>query len=138
MKPIADRGLIHNFLKAQLREESIHGGSGLCRHAMIFRDEEMEAPIRFINYTVLPPCASFGLHRHGNDNEFYIVLSGSGVYTQDGRDISVEAGDIMMNPPGGAHAIRNTGHVDMALLVFEVAIQPDSSGASDTVLVQND
>ena len=116
------RCVIHNYLKARLREECIHGGTGLCRHATVFQGEEMQAPVRFINYTIVPPGASFGLHRHGNDNEFYIVLDGDGVYTQDDRDIPVTAGDIIMNPASGAHGIRNTGDSDMRLLVFEVAI----------------
>ena len=111
--------LIHNFLTTPLTAESIHGGEGLCRHATVFPGSEIDAPIQFINYTILPPGASFGLHRHGCNNEFYIVLSGCGVYTQDGEDRPVITGDIMMNSPGSVHAIRNTGSEDMALLVLE-------------------
>ena len=122
MKMDDAHGLIHNYLKTPLREESIHGGIGLCRHATVFRGEEIQAPVRFINYTVVPPQASFGAHLHGNDNEFYVVLAGSGIYTQDGEDLPVEAGDIIMNPPFGTHAIRNAGTTDMSLLVFEVAV----------------
>lgn len=111
--------LIHNFLTTPLYAESIHGGEGLCRHATIFPGSEIDAPIQFINYTILPPQASFGLHKHGSNNEFYIVLSGEGVYTQDGEDRPVHTGDIMMNVPHGTHGIRNTGSEDMALLVLE-------------------
>ena len=116
--------LIHNYLKAQLREECIHGGEGLCRHATIFQGGEIPAPVSFINYTIIPPGASFGPHRHGDDNEFYVVLDGEGVYTQDGTDTPVAAGDIIMNPAGGTHGIRNTGDRDMPLLVFEVQRDP--------------
>lgn len=111
--------LIHNFLETPLKQESIHGGEGLCRHATIFRGDEIDAPIRFINYTILPPGATFGLHKHGSDNEFYVVLSGSGVYCQDGEEQPVHQGDIMMNALHGTHGIRNTGSGEMALLVFE-------------------
>ena len=82
------------------------------------------APVSFINYTIIPPGASFGPHRHGDDNEFYVVLDGEGVYTQDGTDTPVAAGDIIMNPAGGTHGIRNTGDRDMPLLVFEVLQHP--------------
>lgn len=113
---------IHNFLEKQLQEETIHGGDGKCRHTVVFTNEEMEAPVRFINYTILPPAASFGLHKHGNDNEFYVILSGEGVYVEDGKEAAVKKGDIIMNAPYGDHGIRNTGDVDMEVLVFEAVI----------------
>ncbi len=114
--------IIHNFLKTQLHKEQIHEGEGLCPHAMIFSGEEIDAPVQFINYTIIPPGASFGLHGHGSDNEFYIVLNGSGIYTENGKETEVAAGDIIMNAVRGTHGIRNTGSQDMQLLVFEVQV----------------
>ena len=114
--------LIHNFLTAPKKPEPIHGGDGLCPHATVFSGSEINAPVQFINYTILPPGASFGLHTHGNDNEFYVVLAGEGVYQQEGQEQTVKKGDIMMNAPFAAHGIRNTGSVDLELLVFEVTM----------------
>lgn len=111
--------LIRNYLEANLVQECIHEGEGICSHAMIFGDKDIDAPIRFINYTVLPEGASFGMHKHGNDNEFYVVLSGSGIYYEDDQEAPVKTGDIMMNALYGTHGIRNTGKGEMALLVFE-------------------
>ena len=136
-----NRYLIHNYLKAQLREERIHRGAGLGRHTRVFGDGEIEAPVRFINYTILLPGSSIGLHRHGNDNEFYIVLDGNGIYVQEEQEIPVTAGDIIMNPPYGTHAIKNTGDMDMPLLVFEVAIPSDADhipGEADLNLEQEE
>ena len=115
--------LIHNYLSADYNLEEVHGGSGLCRNARVFSDEEIPSQVRFIYYTVMPPKASFGRHRHGNDNEFYIVLEGTGVYTENGVDVPVRAGDIMMNAALAEHGIVNTGETDMRLLVFEAAIE---------------
>lgn len=114
--------MIKNFLELDLKDEVIHDGIGMCRHSTVFRNEEIEAPVRFINYTVIPPSGSFGLHSHGNDNEFYIVLSGEGVYEQNGVKTKVKKGDIMMNTPFGTHGITNTGEADMELLVIEAAV----------------
>lgn len=113
---------IHNFLDMKLNDEIIHEGNGLCKNAMVFNEKEIEAPVRFINYSIVPPGCSFGLHKHENDNEFYIVLNGEGVYYQDGEQVSVKKGDIMMNAPFGEHGIENIGEVDIELLVFEVVI----------------
>ena len=124
---------IHNFLKAELKGEVIHGGVGLCPHANIFPGEEIDAPVNFINYTIVPPGCSYGVHEHGNDNEFYVVLAGHGVYTQDGEETAVEAGDIIMNSPYSSHAIRNSGDTDMQLLVFEVTAGPARAGICRSV-----
>lgn len=113
---------IRNFLDKELKNEAIHGGEGLCRHAEIFGDKDIDAPVKFINYTVVPPRCSFGMHKHGSDNEFYIVLSGEGEYMQDSETARVKKGDIIMNAPFASHCIVNTGGEDMALLVFEAAV----------------
>ena len=74
-----------NFLETPLHDDCIHEGEGLCHHATILPADAFEAPIRFVNYTILPKGASFGLHTHGDDNELYILLSGSGHYTCNGE-----------------------------------------------------
>lgn len=112
--------LIRNFLEVPLKPEAIHGGQGLCPHACVIRAEELDTPLRFVNYTVLPPQASFGDHVHGDDNELYIVLEGEGVYTVNGKASPVKTGDILVNPRFATHAIENTGKTDMRLLVMEV------------------
>ena len=112
--------LIRNFLNAELQEECIHEGRGLCLHKKIISKEDVQTPLRFLNYTIIPEGASFGPHTHGMDNEFYILLSGRGVYTQDGRSQPVGPGDIMVNAPHSMHGIENTGKEAMRLLVFEV------------------
>ena len=114
---------IHNYLECDLKDEIVHEGKGVCKHATVFEEDEMEAPVRFINYTVIPPSASFGLHEHENDNEFYVVLEGEGEYQQGDEKIRVKKGDIMMNAPFARHGLHNTGETDMRLLVFEVGIE---------------
>ncbi len=122
---------IHNFLEQELKAEVIHEGEGLCKHSVVFTEEEMHAPVRFINYTVIPPSASFGLHKHGNDNEFYVILSGEGIYQEDGVETKVKKGDIIMNAPFGNHGIRNTSDENMDVLVFEVAVYGDDASCAE-------
>jgi len=111
--------MIRNFLNAPLEKERIHEGEGLCEHHCVFNEHDFASPFRFLNYTIIPPQASFGLHRHGNDNEIYILLEGTGEYTEDGRTVTVAAGDIMLNAPFAVHGLKNTGDVPMRLIVTE-------------------
>ena len=110
-----------NFLEFTLKEECIHDGLGLCRHAQIFSENEFQAPIRFFNYTVLPKGASFGAHEHKDDNEIYVILEGEGHYECNGEITEVKPGDVLVNPPYGTHALYNDSglDVDMRVLVIE-------------------
>lgn len=110
-----------NFLELPLIPENIHGSNGLCPHASIFKSGDFDTPIRFLNYTVIPSGVGYGLHKHGNDNELYIVLSGEGIYTEDGESIFVKTGSVMLNAPFGTHKIENTGSDDLRILVIAAA-----------------
>jgi mannose-6-phosphate isomerase-like protein (cupin superfamily) len=109
-----------NFLKQPLKEERIHEGIGLCKHVQVFSEDDFSTPVRFLNYTVIPPNASFGLHKHENDNEVYIILEGNGTYIFNQEVKNVQAGDIMINEPFSEHSLVNDGESDMRLLVFEI------------------
>ena len=111
--------IIRNFLKAPLEKAVIHEGEGLCDHCAVFEAQVFEAPIRFLNYTIIPPSGSFGQHTHGNDNEIYIILDGQGEYTENGCTVKVTDGDILVNAPFASHGIKNTGPVPMRILVLE-------------------
>ena len=110
---------IRNFLNAPLEKCVIHEGEGLCEHCSVFRAEDFGSPVRFLNYTIIPPQGSFGLHAHGNDNEIYIILEGQGEYTENGRTAQVTDGDIIVNGLYATHGIKNTGSVPMRILVIE-------------------
>ena len=86
---------IVNFLRQPAQIESVHGGEGLCRNCRVLGPESFDTPVRFLYYTVLPSGASFGEHTHGDDNEVYLVLEGSGLYSMNGEAAPVEAGDVL-------------------------------------------
>ncbi len=112
--------LHRNFLTQPLEPlEGCHDGAGVLRHREVIGGKDFQADIRFLNYTVLPPGTSIGLHRHGNDQELYIVLSGHGEMELDGETYPAQPGDVFVNEPYGTHGLRNTGGEDLAVLVLE-------------------
>lgn len=115
--------IVRNFLEAILQEESnMHDGKGTTNHAQLFFNQDFKSNLRFINYTILTPGSSIGVHKHGNDEELYIVLEGNGIMTVDGEEKEVKAGDIILNKPFGEHGLRNNSEHDLKILVFEVGI----------------
>ena len=112
--------LHRNFLTQPLEPlEGCHEGVGVLRHLEVLKGEDFQADLRFLNYTVLPPGTSIGLHRHGNDQELYIVLAGRGELEADGKVYPAQPGDVFVNEPYGTHGLRNTGGEDLAVLVLE-------------------
>jgi len=68
----------------------------------------------------LPPGAkNFPFHSHGTEWEFYLVVSGAGKVRAGKSTRGLKAGDCVLNPPGEAHQIINTGKED--LLYFVIA-----------------
>ena len=68
----------------------------------------------------MPKGTTIGLHKHGNDEELYIILEGTGVMHVDGEDKAVTAGDIIVNKPFGVHGLENNSEEDLKILVLEV------------------
>lgn len=99
-----------------------HHGVGEIRFCRVAEREAMAGACNFIDLAVVPPGASIGRHRHADDEEeFYLVLKGSGRMWRDGEEFAVRAGDLVRNRAGGAHGLVNDGDVDLTVFVFELA-----------------
>jgi len=48
-------------------------------------------------------------HVHANDAENYYIISGKGLYDDNGKEIEVEDGVITFTPKGEGHALKNIG-----------------------------
>jgi mannose-6-phosphate isomerase-like protein (cupin superfamily) len=71
----------------------------------------------------MPPAADIGRHTHSLDNEeIYIVISGHGLMCLDDHEFAVGPGHVIINRPGGTHALKNTGNTDLRLIVIEVPV----------------
>lgn len=113
--------IIRNFLKSEFEPlENCHDGIGTLKNVTVFNKEDFKTNISFINYTVLPPETSAGIHQHKDDEEVYIILEGSGIMTVDGESRSVTKGDVIINRPFGSHGLLNNSKEEMKILVFEV------------------
>jgi len=118
MKPAFDRVNIHELA---LERVVAHGGAGTILFRRLAGAGELAGACNFIDLAIVPPGCSIGRHRHAPDEEeFYLVLAGSGWMWRDGREHRVSAGDLIRNPPGGAHGLNNDGEHDLRLFVFEV------------------
>ncbi|BCJ66309.1 cupin domain-containing protein [Polymorphospora rubra] len=120
--PAVRRTRVPNLHRDLMREVTgDHGGTGTIRVHRAFDRAYAPAGVAFVDLVVLPPGTSIGLHRHGDDQETYVILRGAGRMTLDGDTFDVVAGDVVVNRPYGEHGLANSGADDLHLLVFEIA-----------------
>ena len=112
---------IKNYMKMKPELSVCHDGDGLIKIVSIFEKQDLSTPLQFMHFTILPPKTSIGLHEHGDDEEIYVVLEGTGLMEIDGQKIQVSPGDAILNKPFCSHALYNTsGANELKILVFEV------------------
>jgi mannose-6-phosphate isomerase-like protein (cupin superfamily) len=99
-------------------KEKMRDGEGAVNFTYLV-DCENEKNIRMLAEASLPPGASIGYHRHDNETEYYLILSGSGEVNDNGTVKPVKAGDAMITGNGESHSIKNTGDIP---LVFHAVI----------------
>ena len=105
-----------------LEEVTAHEGEGRILFQRVFREDAFRGPWNFVDYAVLPPGTSIGLHGHGGNEELYLVLEGRGTMRLDGETFPVRAGSVILNRPGGVHGLSNDGPDPMKIFVVEVRI----------------
>ena len=111
--------MIKNFLEAVSTLSNCHDGIGEIKIANLF--DSFSTNMQFFHYTVLPPGTSIGLHKHGNDEEFYVILEGDGEMELDDALHIVKTADIIKNKPFGSHSLKNISDLnELRILVFEV------------------
>jgi uncharacterized cupin superfamily protein len=82
-----------------------------------------------VSYDIIAPGHRIcPFHNHHANDEFYVVLEGSGTYRTPSGEYPVQAGDVIGAPAGGrdtAHQIINTGDADLRVLVASSMREPD-------------
>lgn len=83
---------------------------------------DFKSNIDFIDRVVVPPNSTIGHHRHGNNEEMYIVLNGEAEMTIDGKAVAVKKGDMILNPPNGQHGLVNNSDKNIDLMVIQISL----------------
>lgn len=101
--------------------KNCHEGTGILDWTEVTQGSDSPSgALRFIHDDILPPGVSIGVHPHTGDEEYYYIVSGSGVMTLDGAEYAVEAGDISAVYPGGSHGLENRSNADLRVIVISV------------------
>ncbi len=114
-----------NLFQMPLEPTIAHSGRGAILTTRVAHADSVQGACNFIDYTIMPPGSTIGLHAHrDNEEEYYLILSGSGQMRCGDDTFEVTAGELIRNPPGGRHGLENTSDVPLTLFVFEVGVVP--------------
>lgn len=116
-----------NLFTLELAGQRAHDGVGLVDVRRITDQSGIDGACDFIDFVEMPPGTSIGDHRHADDEEeFYLVLDGTGVMRLEEDTFDVRSGDLVRNAPGGRHGLVNTGVERLRLFVFQLRLHPGS------------
>ena len=73
---------------------------------------------RLLAKIIIPVGASIGEHNHVDETEYYIIETGKGLVTDNGVDIEVTKGDLVITRDGATHSIRNTGNSPLEMIAI--------------------
>ena len=115
--------MIKNYLTTEKqRQENSHGGTGEVNLFEIWGNSDFKSGIDFIDRVVVPPGSTIGFHKHGENEEMYIVLEGKALMKIEENDVTVNKGDMILNPAGGRHGLANNSDENIEILVIQICI----------------
>ena len=100
------------------RVEGMRGGQGILHATALLKNDEFYGKGRMFSMSVLEPGASVGYHQHVGDFEAYYIVSGQGIYNDNGTDVPVQAGDVTICNDGEFHGLINTGKKDLSFIAL--------------------
>ncbi len=107
-----------NLMKKEVIK-NMRGGTGEANILHYDQKENMKNS-RLICKIVLSPGSSIGEHEHINETEYYIILNGKATVIDNGKEESVEAGEVVITPHGSKHSIINNSDTDLELIAVIV------------------
>lgn len=101
--------------------EQMCGGKGHVIIKHLLGEKELNGKCGLYAQVTIEPGCTLGYHEHHGESETYYILSGKGLYNDNGTMRPVQAGDVTHTGSGFGHALDNTGDTDlvfMALIIF--------------------
>lgn len=110
--------LLRDFMTA---EENCHDGVGHVDSFRAFNRAASDQRVDFIDFVRVPSGSTIGRHRHGDNTEWYVIMSGAGRMWFKGEIINVKAWDVLINPPHHEHGLTNESGADVFIVVFQTS-----------------
>ena len=101
--------MIKTKQQIEIKEVANEQGGKLMSLAGLKDFEGVNPKLNMYSRVTLYPGQEVGYHLHDGNSEIYYILSGKGVYDDNGEKIDVEEGTVTFTPSGSSHGLKNTG-----------------------------
>ena len=99
-----------------------HGGSGPITFRRLLDARGFQAPVDFVDFTVVPPGSTIGRHTHVGSEELYFVASGNPLMRVSGREERLSRGSVTVVHHEGWHELINDTSENVEILVVQVRV----------------
>lgn len=65
--------------------------------------------VKLFSFIQLKPGEEVPYHMHVGESETYFILTGHGIYNDNGTRVEAVPGMVTLTPSGEGHALKNTG-----------------------------
>jgi mannose-6-phosphate isomerase-like protein (cupin superfamily) len=102
------------------RKQARANGVGHFECRYLVEEGENEHGLQFIHENTLDPGAAFGVHRHVDSEELYVVLSGTGTASVDDERYEIGPGDVVTLKRGQTHHIAASPDGELRFLAIGI------------------
>ena len=74
--------------------------------------------LKMFAHVNLPVGKSIDFHIHKGESETYYILTGKGLYNDNGESKIVTPGCVTLTPSGTGHSLKNIGDVDLEFIAL--------------------
>jgi mannose-6-phosphate isomerase-like protein (cupin superfamily) len=85
-------------------------------------EEYLNEPGYRVKRIIVYPGERLSLQKHERRQEHWAIVRGTGVFSLDGQDRTVEAGDAVFIPLGGVHRITNHGPEYLVIIETQLGL----------------
>jgi len=75
-----------------------------------------ESPRMLVGLNAFEPGQEHASHAHAGADKAYLVLEGTGLFTLEGREHRLKAGEMLVAPSGAAHGVKNDSGARLLVL----------------------
>jgi len=101
--------------------ENQHGGKGTVQYRRVLGPAVFYTNWSYVDHLVLPPGTSVGKKKHAGVEEFYYVMSGSGVAQLGEQQTAIEKDHGLSILLNDVHGFENNGNSDLEFMIIGVA-----------------
>jgi mannose-6-phosphate isomerase-like protein (cupin superfamily) len=116
-----------NWKRKRLGTHTSRAATERQERAIQMRKHASTCPFRKVLHTTkkyqlaemcLQPGEDIGVETHPNVQQVFKIISGSGVFTLDGKEQEVNSGDVVVATKGSTHNIENVGKKELKLITL--------------------